>query len=207
MAFIPVPNTAKVTWVATLFGQQVEFGLYFKKSTGAVSDADLQALAEAGSDWWNTTGKANHTSEMSHIRTKATNYNSEGAPEFIDTPASPVAGTQGSFLANNAAFVLTQRTAKRGRKYRGRAYLPGIGPSGAFSGVALADAQIADILADWATMITALEAAPTIPFDAVVVSRATNGVPLTTATTEPIIVATADTNIDSQRRRLRGRGI
>lgn len=207
MAFIPVPATAKVTWHFDLFGQKAEFGIYLKRLTGSIDVTDLQNLAGAARDWWSATQAANHTQYMSLVRTNATDYSTQGAPSIDNIPATPIPGAQGSFVPNGAANVITLRTAKRGRKYRGRMYLPGIAPASGWTGNNITNGQVADLLADAAAMITALEAVSSNAFDAVVVSRYTNKFPLQTATTEPVTVASMDSNWDSQRRRNAGRGI
>lgn len=207
MAFIPVPNTARVCWHFTFAGQQVQFCLHFEKLTPPLTTSDLTNLGSTGHTWWTGFGLVNFSQQMALNRVSATDLTSQSAPS-IDTIVSPVEpGGVGQFPPLATAIVLTQRTALRGRSFRGRVYLPGVPTAPGADSAHAAAATITDILADFASLIASMEALATNGFEWVVVSKQQNGLPLGIGVTTPATVLSSDGNWRSQRRREFGVGI
>jgi len=208
MAFIPIPNTVKVCFTWILGGQTIQTCIHVKRSSGAPTDADLVALSDAAALWWTNTGKPNFTTQMSLTQVTATDLTTQAGHQAVKVVSPAEAGTGGATaLINNVAAVLSLRTAGRGRSRRGRMYLAGMDSGTPSSPVDIGATWISNILADFGTLISNLEAATSPVYDAVVASRQENGVVQDPGNTFPITTITMDTHFDSQRRRLATRGI
>jgi hypothetical protein len=106
-------------------------------------------------------------------------------------------------LPNNAALVVTQYTDQRGRSFRGRNYIPGLPQSDLEDPSHVTPTQAADWAAVWADLFSTMTTGGYTP---VVTSYSFNKVPRTTAVSTPISSVAANNELDSQRRRLAGRG-
>lgn len=203
--FIPAPNCASVELIYLAAGQIIENTFHVQKSS-PYSFADLQALRGLFNTWDQTTvsGIRASTTVLTRIRTKSLDA-SNGDTEDYTLPV-PRAGSAGAAaLPLNVTFCLRCITNSAGRSYRGRIYFAGI-PSNYLG------ATINEISASWAnTMVsyltnfkaTLLAAGHTM----VVVSYRNNKAWRTTAAATAITQwGYADLYLDSQRRRLSGRG-
>lgn len=203
MAFIPVPNTAMVELRQTLFGQQIENVMYFEKAT-APSVADLEALAAAVETWFVTDVMGVLLStDIIWREAYVTDLSSATAPTAVSlAEAGSTGGIGSASLPGNATVAVSFRTAGRGRASRGRNYLSGLSES-VVTGNQVSSAFASDVTTAYETMISA----PPTGWTWVVVSRQLNGVARTTGETIPVTSAgLTDLHIDSQRRRLTGRG-
>jgi len=163
---------------------------------------DLEDTAGFGGGWWTNDLKEHIPPETVLRQTRATDMTVEGGPVFVHTVGT--AGTMdGEAAPNNVATVLSLRTDKRGRSYRGRIYLGGIDIGSMVSTVDFSVGYMANLLADLATLWTGLDA---VGYDMVVVSKQHNGVPTNPADMNVVTTITTDVHADSQRRRLAGRG-
>jgi hypothetical protein len=206
--FIPVANCASVELIYSLNPVTYENVLHVKKAS-PYTLADLQAVRAIVVSWDSATGKTIRTagSTMVRVRTKA--LDTLGSPFEDYSVPSPVTGTHsGSVnLPQNVAYAIRLATGLTGRSYRGRVYVGGLNgdqASGTTVGVINTAARDA-ILTAYNTLMTSLASGG---HTLCVVSYRTGkawraaGV----ATTVQTITA-ADLNLDSQRRRLPGRGI
>jgi hypothetical protein len=98
--------------------------------------------------------------------------------------------------------AISWRTAKRGRSYRGRSFHIGM-TSTMVTGSTLTAGTITSLTTAYNALLTAVNASG---IALCVVSRFQNHVQLTNGESTPITVATIEGNLDSQRRRLIGRG-
>lgn len=203
MAFIPVLNTAMCELRFTLFGQQIENVLYFEH-TGSISTLDLQNLATALDLWVaNYYLLAGLSQDIAYREVFVTDLTTATSPT---ASASVNAGDIGTLtqpsLPGGTCIVASFRTAGRGRSSRGRNYISGLGES------TVTGNQVALVITT--QFITAYEELinnPPTDWQWVVVSRYTGGNPRASGVTEPITSVTfTDLNVDSQRRRLTGRG-
>jgi hypothetical protein len=106
-------------------------------------------------------------------------------------------------LPNSNALVLTKRTALRGRSYRGRIYVPGL-IEGQVTANAVSSAYQTNYLNFWNGLLTITTTQNS--FEMVVFSKKQNGSWLAQGILTPVIGFTTDGQVDSQRRRLPGRG-
>lgn len=204
MAFIPVPDTAEVEVIMELYGQRVENTLYFFKAGGHEAE-DLVALGSSIIDWWIERYAAFATSDVQLLEVIVTDLSSDTAPSIaVPAPASTFGEAEPPSAPGNVTFTITFRTAERGRSARGRNYVVGIGES-----------QITgnDVGATYRNLVSLAYndlLSPGVQPDGEiwsVVSRQQDNIPLSVGVHRTITsTGFADSAIDSQRRRLRGRG-
>jgi len=125
--------------------------------------------------------------------------------QFISTTGLPAAGTNGgSAMPNNVAACISLKSTSRGRSARGRSYICGIPNEALIAPSEINTTYQAALEAAWSD---ALSAGADDGWTPVVASRFTGGVARTTGVTFPIVtIAMFDNVLDSQRRRLPGRG-
>lgn len=204
MAFIPVPNTCEAQVRMSLDSQFIENTLYFYKATGLDTTA-MTALGNQLLLWWTTEYSVPLSVSLTLREIYLSDLSSQNGPTVtIPAPApAPTGGVGADALPNNVAACISFRTAHRGRSYRGRNYVP-----------ALPDTQVVlnemnpGLQADLVDAYNGLFArATTAGVTWVVVSRYENKAPRAAGNPEPITsVVLVDPIVDSQRRRLPGRG-
>jgi hypothetical protein len=204
MAFIPIPNAIKASLEFTYGGQTIVLTLGWVKAS-AVQHNDLEDLAGALSDWMDSDLDLNMNSGVSLFNINATDQSSESG-ESYDLAISPnLPGTlnTGGQPANVAA-VCTFRTPLRGRSYRGRAYLGGLDSSQISNATRLTTNAASAIVNAFSGLV---DVGTPLSLVHAVFSRFHNGTPRTVGVATEVTQYTIDTAIDSQRRRLYGRGI
>ena len=205
MAFIPVPNTAQAELVYVWNDQVCQNVLHYTISQPWQASF-MEEAAETLKNLWNTHLANRCSDQLSLVQVRMTDLGDETGPVVNYATGLPSPGTQTSpSLPNNCALVLTKRTQKRGRSYRGRIFHPGLTES-LVTGNTVIPASAASIRDNWEELLgfdlpIAVETA-----NMVVVSRQQNGVPLGTGIATLVTNLTTDGVVDSQRRRLPGRG-
>lgn len=203
MAFIPVPNGMSLCFHFTSASQNWQFCLTLRKSAGAPEDTDLQQAAGDAYSWWTSVLKPLLSTSTSLADITVADLTSQGAPQYVQTVGEAATGT-GSAVPLNACVVISGRTAKRGRSFRGRNYLSGL--RDAILGVsmnAISTAFASTLAGAWGTLRTTLDGHG---YDHVIASKQQEGAPVSPAETNEVTAYVVDTLIDSQRRRLTGRG-
>lgn len=202
MAFIPIPNGLTLCFNFTTDTSLWQFCLTLKKSAGAPTPTDLANVAAIGAAWWTSELKALISTGTTLRNVTATDQTSQGAPQAID--AVNEAGTlTGSALPAGSPICISFRTAKRGRSYRGRSYVSGRSDANIQTANTFNTTFLTAILGAFNSLQGDLDVAG---FDIVVASKQHNGVTTNPAETNEVIEIAADAAIDSQRRRLAGRG-
>jgi len=203
MAFIPVPNVAQVNIRFEIAGQQIENVLNFNYALATDFSTAVPIIQDALEVWWATV-RIQLSDQLVHIENYYVDLTSAIGPTATFGPFTPNDGDiAGDAVPNNAAFVVTHRTLARGRSFRGRTYMAGVA-EGNVSLSRVGPTVVAAIVAAFNDLRTTLEA-DGISF--VVVSRYSGGAPRVTGISTPIIATISrDDVIDSQRRRLPGRG-
>jgi hypothetical protein len=202
MAFIPVPNGIQLCFTFSTASEPWQFCLTLRKSAGAPEDTDLAQATADGSAWWTSNLRNLISTAATLVEIIATDLTSQGAPQNRVT-VNQTGLESGTPLPSNAALVVSHRTAKRGRSYRGRSYLSGRGIGGSNGANEVAAAIASGVGAAFAALRTLLDGHG---FDHVVASKQHNGVATSPAETNEVINYVVDTKYDSQRRRLAGRG-
>ena len=203
MAFVPASNTAMVEVRMSLDGQQIENTLYFQKETALVT-LDLINLAQDISDWWQSSYAPLVSESLKLLEIYLVDLTTAISDSYT-FPVLPSAqgGKVGKALPNNVALTVAFSTSNRGRSARGRNYISGIVESD------VANNRVSQAYADsWAQAYSEL-----IPLAVNrdlawnVVSRFTNGAERPFAVQYLVRSARVrDLVVDSQRRRLPGRG-
>lgn len=204
MPFVPVQNVMQTNVRYTLHGEQVENTLYWFAELG-VSPSVLQLAAENLLQEWRDNIMTQLSVDLQLREVYAFDLSSSTGSVYTAT------GTGGPFpgglndpaLPGNVAACLSFRTANRGRSFRGRIYLPGLTEPSVI-GNNLNGIRAAGITAGFAVVSTVMAS---LGLAHVVVSRVSNGVPRTTGVATGVSsILFTDTSVDSQRRRLGGRG-
>lgn len=202
MAFVAIPNVAKLEYIYLLDGQIVENVLHYRINV-APDAGNLQTLVTAALVWWNASLKPLVNSAASLIVVRATDQSSATGPVVEETTGLPIVGGGiGTALPSNVTVALKFITAQRGRSYRGRVYHVGLGT--------------VQVLGNTVTLATrnslraAYQAAFTLgtaPVWALVVaSRFENSAPRAVGVSTLVTDVLLNPVVDSQRRRLPERG-
>jgi len=203
MAFLPTPDCAKVVLVYSMHGQEYVNTLWFR-NTSAWGTAEMEDLADKVRYWWATEMLDHDPDDLELVDIVVYDMTAIDGPVIHVTTDLPVAGTiVADPMAANAAAVISFRTAGRGRSARGRIY---VGP--------LAETMSDDGLhLNTSYHTTLVAAADTIPaigegisWTHVVVSFQLNNVVREEGFAQAVTSYLVDTSLDSQRRRLAGRG-
>lgn len=204
MAFIPVENTAQVRMQFLYAGQRCE-NVYHVENTGAWDVASLQDLGDAFIDWWDTELKAFMPATGSLEQVVLRDLTTEAGIAVERTTGLPLVGTNGSpQLPNNVTVAVKWSTGLAGRSFRGRTYHIGM-PENSTVDNTVSSGPLADLLAAYDALI-GVPPAVNPDYSLVVVSLFHANAPRVAGVTTPILDSSIDPTIDSQRRRLPGRG-
>ncbi len=204
MAFVPVADTVLAELRFDYFGQKIENTLYFRKLGGS-SVAQAIGLMNDLLVWW-TTLLSNYLSEDISLRelnvTDLSSVSGYSVSQAAPTP-NPTGQIVAAGLPGNVALCASFRTPNRGRSFRGRNYVAGLAETNVI-GNTVDSSIVAGVLGSYQGIPSSIV---TSAWDWVVVSRFNAGAPrvagIATDITSVVIV---DDFVDSQRRRLTGRG-
>lgn len=202
MPFIPIPNGIQLCFLFTSDAQNWQFCLQLRKSAGPPADTDLQQAAADGFGWWTSflKGALNQGTTLREIL--ATDMTAQGAPQYRQVVNQ--AGTNvGGVVPLNSAIVVSHRTAKRGRSYRGRTYISGWPVTQLQTANTLVGSTATAFANGFASLRTTLDGHG---FDQIIATKQHNGAVVSPAEVNEVIASIVDTALDSQRRRLTGRG-
>lgn len=203
MPFVPVPNTVQVDILFELDGQRVENIHYYELSTAPTVEAvgDLLATLRAVIEEELMPLLSSALTLVELVGTLLTAIDSFSISNVVTPPVAGGNTTQA--LPNNVSYTITKQTALRGRSFRGRNYVVGM-TEDAINLNTINPTFRADLLAVWELLRVA---SVSDGWTQVVVSRVSGGVERGTGVTTPVTsVTTFDSTVDSQRRRLPGRG-
>lgn len=198
-----VPSTALVEVRATIDSQKVENTLWFRKLSGSLGQAELNALATSVRSWWFASVLPLLPAAVQFREVVATD---RGTADGFQGDTAVGAGTGGGIAVaatpNNVSLSVSFRTGRRGRSRRGRNYWLAI-PGDQVTANTVGDDYIADIIAAYQDLVgTGISG-----WEWVVVSLREGDDWRTEALITPVTtVVVVDTTVDSQRGRLPGRG-
>jgi hypothetical protein len=210
MPFIPALNTARVSVIQTWHNQQVQ-NVYHVQRGGAWDLAALNTLAEVFIDWMNEDLAPILSTDIQFQSIIARDLTTEEAAG-VEVAFPPLSGGDvavGGSVPGNVTVAVKHVTGLTGRSRRGRSFLAGM-PNGALVGNTINEGLQDAIQAAFTELLGDVTAAG---FEWVVASfyHGTNPdgspTPRATAVMTPVTSVTVDPNLDSQRRRLNGRGI
>lgn len=202
MAFIPVPNVVSVEFRQVLAAQQIENILYFQFGAGDPSESDMEVLLGILAGWAETELAPLLSTDLTWRELYATNLGTQTSPTAT-LPVSFGGAAPGPALPNNVCWCVSFRTPVRGRSGRGRNYISGLLEADV-TGNTLSLSKADEIVAAYDLLRGPLI---TPNWSWVIVSRYTDGAPRVTGLPITVSAVTyADRFVDSQRRRLTGRG-
>ncbi len=199
--------------IYTWSGQIIENTFHVQKSSPFLV-ADLVVLANAF-DLWDSTGatrwQLSRKAEclLTQIKTRALDTSSSPVYIFVLPVSRGGAAGSGGALPGNCTFCLTLQTGLAGRSQRGRIYLPGLstGDLQAAPNQSLVTAARANIYVASLNALVSQIAALSASHKLVVTSYRTGGAWRSSGVNSVVLnAAYADLAVDSQRRRLPGRG-
>lgn len=203
MEYIPVPGVWQVELTYLFDNQRCQNVLHYAPSA-VPNDAAVASFLAQFQTWWVNIVDSYISIAVTLVELKATDLETQNGRVIFNNTSLPLAGTAaGAALPNNCALVITKRTANRGRSFRGRIYVPGMTETfvtgnqvtgGTVTGLVNAFEDIRQLTAN------------TIDWNMVVVSRYANKNPRVVGIATAVTGFTSDGLIDSQRRRLPGRG-
>lgn len=209
MPFIPVPSAILAEMVYTTPGGQAVNTLWF--TNPAVHDASMLGDVASFLEGWHASDinpMQSSAVELVTIRVTSQVTATSPAIEYALTP--PIVGSSGAnIFPSNVTAAVTFLTAFRGRNNRGRNYVIGMTDSDV-TGDAIHDAYVNAYINGYTALIADALAAG---FTWVVASRyegvtsAGKPIPRVSGQTTPVTGVKMDNTIDSQRRRLRHRGL
>ncbi len=201
----PVPDTAEV-----VLNYQSDSGdsrnvMHFQQSPfGEFTNINLQRLAETAADWWTTNLRSlvHPAFTLESVITR----NLGVVPGEVSEYAVNLTGqAQGGRSPSNVTSAFTLRTALGGRSGRGRIYHVGLSQS-YYTGDTLHPNEKNIMTTAYNTLKTINKASIGQEYHLVVVSRFANKVQRATGIANEVTVISNDGLLDSQRRRLKGRG-
>lgn len=202
MPFIPTPNTARCAIRYALFGQDVINTLWFRKTgLGPIDPLDLANLALDLGSWATTNLTPILSNDLQIQSVTCTSQDSLISPS-VEQPITPGIGALGPSLPGNVCLTVKFNTAFRGRSGRGRNYVSGIREADVVGNVV--DETFGENLV---TAYNLLVSTPPTDWNFVLVSHFSDNAPRTEGLIMDILsTSIVDPNVDSQRRRLSGRG-
>lgn len=202
MAFIPVANTAMAELIFEHDGVRSENVMYFEHAD-PIDGVELLDLVDTVRAWWTANMKALMSDEYSLVLIRVSDISSQDGLGYESSEDLPVAGTYSAeALPANCTLSTKFITGQRGRSFRGRNYFVGLVGDEVETDLVKAT-FVSAILAAYEALLTAMD---TTNWTWVVVSRYHNNAPRSSGITTPIIGVSCDRVVDSQRRRLPGRG-
>jgi hypothetical protein len=199
--FIPAPNVAQVRAIGSLHGSIVSNVFYFEKES-QWTGAELQTLAGQVGESWDAFISPNIATDYVLTAVKARGLDTQ-EDAYGETTENAAGDLVSPGLPNNCTVAIKFATALSGRSNRGRMFLAGLTEA-----QVLGDQLVAGMAATLAGAVAAFfgEVAGATGSQHVVVSYCNGGEWRTTAVTTPVTAYTCDGIMDSQRRRLLGRG-
>jgi len=201
--FVPAPMTMMVEVRMQLDGQHIENTLHFRHDTD-IGAADAAALHTLVDNWWETLIRPQVSVNLTLHEFYMTDLTTQTSPTYSFPRTPPLAGQMtGECAPNNVSLCVSLRTNARGRSARGRNYLPGI---------PISVLTLSEVTTVWSSAIEAaydsLRASTSAsPWVMCIVSKRADKVWRPTALIQPVTaVIVLDNVVDSQRRRLPGRG-
>lgn len=203
MPFIPILNTVQAELVYTWNQQTCQNVLHFEAS-GSLSVDNMLELGAHLVDWYDVHMQPLHHNSCRLNTIRLTDMTVEFAPALDYTVSLPLVGTiGGNSMPNNVSLSLTKRTIYRGRNYRGRVYQVGLAEE-QVDGNTVLSGPVGALIAAWEQLLAFTTTSES--WEMVVASKYQGNVARPEAVTTPVINFSSDGIVDSQRRRLPGRG-
>lgn len=205
MPFQPAPGTVGVIIEGRLVGQQYENTLAFFQNGADPTVGDCSALATNAKDWWNTLMLPMLCDTLIMLRVTAKNLFVNGGAKAVISMDAMQGAVSTEQAPSNVAAVVTFDTGQSSKSSHGRNYIGAV-PNSVIDVNTLEGGFCSDIISAYQQLLPGGTYDPS-PYYWSVLSRQSNSVVLAAAIAVPVLnVYFTDTTVDSQRRRLPGRG-
>lgn len=202
MPFIPIPNVAQVGMRFTQDNQEVA-NVYHVAFAGPADAPLLNQIGNRFILWWTSELRPLVSSTVTLREVSVVDQSVENGVGVVTADTLPLAGLNGNnAMPNGTTIAVKWSTGRTGRSYRGRTFHIGLTESQVTAN-AIENAFAATLRGVYAALVLDLKGDLT---PLVVASRYSNNAPRTTGISTEVLAATINPIIDSQRRRLPGRG-
>lgn len=202
--FIPFVGGVKCHLTYNWQNQRVMNTIWFLNVAAAIPTSTQRSnLATALHTWWTTQMKTNIAVDVALAQIDVVDQATSSSPATTLVISPPEAGLSAGSTALNVSLALSLRTDFRGRNHRGRFYVAGLIQGNLLNPGTFSTAGVTALQGALAWLMTPANVAN---FTWVVASHFLNKVARSNATADPITAVAGDTLLDSQRRRLIGRG-
>lgn len=201
--FVPFVNCAEVVIRGLMADQEVLLTL------GAFSPdgwdfAHLGELADQIANWCTENLLPVLVDDLTINEVVATDLTTNTGPQAVSIVGLPASGgVVGIPVTNNTAFVMSFKTAARGRSFRGRNYVPSVRSDRMTDSSNFNDSVVNEMNSVYNELPSFFEA---VSASHVVLSRFSGGVPRTTGVSTEVMQYIGRHPVGSQRRRVTGRG-
>lgn len=199
----PSENVAEAT-LTFIYDSQYCINKHHFENTAGWDEGSLNNLGTAIREWWDTEIKASAPTTLQLVEIEVVDLTLGSGLGITVATGLPITGTNAALqLPNNVTVAVKKGTGLVGRSFRGRTY---------HIGLTEANVDGNRINASTVTLLTnAYDAlreplGVVIPVDMVVLSEWSGGVQRAAGVATPVTAIAVDPVIDSQRRRLPGRG-
>lgn len=203
MPFVPLPNTIKVEMCYSQDSQKVE-NVFHVRTPNPINESELDSVHGLFYTWYSQylqPYQSNTLLATRYILTDASQQYGIGK-EYAPGVVNSGAVSSSPALPNHVSLAIKWNTGLRGRSYRGRTYHLGLVEADVV-GNNVISVTLANIIDNYEAILSILDAQG---YTLVVASKFQGNAPRTTGVTTPILTVTSDGTVDSQRRRLPGRG-
>lgn len=198
------PQVVKVTIEAELDGQQILNSLWWAKSDSSPSwtQPEVAQIVNVVGQWTLAELATCQVSSLAYRRVRGQHWVGDGG--FYAEESLVGSGTNTDEpLPNNVAVCVSASTGKAGRGFHGRFYVAGV-PGTSVDGNSVLVSYRTDLEVAFGSLITG---EPFSGFLNVVYSQVLDGAPRLAGVATPVLQwSLRDLTVDSQRRRLPGRG-
>lgn len=200
--FVPVANALKVEMLYDLLGQRCENVFYVDRGSQAIAVA-MAAIGPIVADWFVESLSPWLSQAVSLVGIKITDMSAADGPTLLYNTYMPLNGLDTNTpLPSNVSLAVKLNSTYRGRNSTGRQYLVGV-PNGVQTGNTISPTYQVGVKTAYEALITALTGGD---FALSVVSYVIAGVLRGEGLKSIIASISVDSILDSQRRRLTGRG-
>jgi hypothetical protein len=200
MPFQAVPGVYEAVLVGSDDGQLINNTLYFQRE-GAPSFGEAATLAETVASWYIENVLPHLSNQYTFTHVVVTDLENLAGVQAQSAAGDNAGGEASEQAPNNVAACIKLGTAIRGRSFRGRNYIPGI-PNSLLVQNTLSPEWLSIVEIAYQALLGLAD-----PLTWVIVSRETAGATRPTGVATPVVYARFVRNtVDSQRRRLPGRG-
>jgi hypothetical protein len=198
MAFVPIPGTIRAVMRFQQFSDERQMVTHWHKDSGSVTTGDLTTVANALAAWWAGVGSGPSTNQLALFDIVCTDISVPNGAQFNSPVQPPDPGNIVDVSSpGNVTSTLSWRTAKTGRRYRGRTYWPGFAEGSTNDDGTVNGAQLLRLAAAGAAL---LFGSNPVGFHLAVASKVA-------AAAEVVTAVVTENVLDSMRRRLPKRGI